>query len=712
MTIFFRLLEPDDKGTALHQAIQQLAQTQRSAERTSSEPQSNSSRRSPNPNTFAVEPESFQQVPGAPFAYWVSEEVRKLFVDFEKVESSGREARIGSSTGDDTRYIRIAWEIPSDQIGRGIRWVWLNKGGSASDFYFGYHLVIDWDEKRRTFRGFCGRIGRLIERPNGLEHFFRPGISWALRTQAGFNTRVMPVGMIFSHKRPTLFVAEQSELLALLAISQTKIFKSMVEIQISFGSYEVGAIQQTPIPDLTPESTATLASLARRAWSLKRSLDTVTQTSHAFILPALLQVNSSSLSNCSLSSLAKAWTDHVTAVESELAHIQTQIDDLVFNLYGISEGDRAGLNSSDAMSESTTDTDSDDDEEDSSNAADLPSLTSELLAYLLSVAFGRFDVRLATGDRPHPPEPEPFDPLPVCSPGMLVGDNGLPAIAPTELPPNYPIQIPFDGILVDDEGHSNDIINRIRDVLNVIWGEQDSDIEQEACHLLSTNGLRVSSLRDYFRKPTAFFNDHLSRYSKSRRQAPIYLPLSTRSGNYTFWLYYHRLTDQTLYTCINDYVEPKLARVKEQIEGIRRAVGSGQWSVVSDQKKTPTTDHRSLTTEIERLQDLESELEDFRDELQRIAQFWKPNLNDGVQITLSPLWSLFRLGKWQKKLKETWDKLEKGDYDWAHLAHSIWAKRVEEKCKKDKSLAIAHNLEHLYETPLETPKSTKRKKKE
>ena len=37
-----------------------------------------------------------------------------------------------------------------------------------------------------------------------------------------------------------------------------------------------------------------------------------------------------------------------------------------------------------------------------------------------------FDVRLATGERELPGEPEPFDPLPVCSPGMLVGDDGLP----------------------------------------------------------------------------------------------------------------------------------------------------------------------------------------------------------------------------------------------------------------------------------------------
>ena len=69
------------------------------------------------------------------------------------------------------------------------------------------------------------------------------------------------------------------------------------------------------------------------------------------------------------------------------------------------------------------------------------------------------------------------------------------------------------------------------------------------------------------------------------------------------------------------------------------------------------------------MQEIERELRDFHDELLRLAKLpWRPNLNDGVQITAAPLWKLFRLPKWQKTLKETWQKLEKGDYDWAHLA--------------------------------------------
>jgi hypothetical protein len=68
------------------------------------------------------------------------------------------------------------------------------------------------------------------------------------------------------------------------------------------------------------------------------------------------------------------------------------------------------------------------------------------------------------------------------------------------------------------------------------------------------------------------------------------------------------------------------------------------------------------------------------------------------------LWKLFQHKPWQKKLKDTWDKLEKGDSDWAHLVYSLWPDRVRKKCQHDKSLAITHGLEDLYKAPPEQPR--------
>ena len=88
---------------------------------------------------------------------------------------------------------------------------------------------------------------------------------------------------------------------------------------------------------------------------------------------------------------------------------------------------------------------------------------------------------------------------------MLQNAQGLPA-APADVPASYPLRISWPGILVDDEGHREDIVGRVREAIQVIWGERAEAIEQEACEILG-----VRSLREYFGKPALFFADHLQR---------------------------------------------------------------------------------------------------------------------------------------------------------------------------------------------------------
>ncbi len=230
----------------------------------------------------------------------------------------------------------------------------------------------------------------------------------------------------------------------------------------------------------------------------------------------------------------------------------------------------------------------------------------------------------------------------------------------------------------------------MQSALRVIWKENADAVEEESCVKLASK-----SLREYFRRSSGFFADHLKRYSKSSRKAPIYWPLATSSGSYTLWVYYPNLTSQTLYTAINDFVEPKLKEVTADGTALRN-------------KGTART--RDEEKQFEILQAFELELIELHDTLLKIAQGYQPNHDDGVRITAAPLWPLFRHKPWQKVLKETWAKLERGDYDWAHLAMNYWPVRVREKCQTDKSLAIAHDLEALYVEPEANPKKARGRK--
>ena len=343
--------------------------------------------------------------------------------------------------------------------------------------------------------------------------------------------------------------------------------------------------------------------------------------------------------------------------------MQAEIDLISFELYGFTDEDRASI----SLIAIDTSSGSSDDVEDGSDVSELPAdSASTLLSWAIGCAFGRFDWRLATGEREVPPFPEPFKSLPAKSLGMLPdGDEPFHA---------------HGGILVDDQGHQHDLARLVEEVLACVKANVPDDV-------------RRWLQRDFF----AF---HMQRYSKSRRKAPIYWPLSTASGSYTLWVYYPSLNSQTLFTAVNDFLDGpngKLTQVSRECAELR-IKSSGR--------------SRDEEKQYETLQTIEQELTDFRDILLKIAPTYKANHDDGVLITAAPLWSLFRHKPWQKILKDTWTKLEKGDYDWAHLAMAYWSKRVREKCKSDKSLAIAHGLEDLYVEPEAAPKKTLGKKKE
>ena len=274
---------------------------------------------------------------------------------------------------------------------------------------------------------------------------------------------------------------------------------------------------------------------------------------------------------------------------------------------------------------------------------------------------------------------------------MLQGGDGSTSSARVHA--DYPVDIAWDGILVDDlglddVGHPSDLVARFARCWRPC-GPRPGESPPLGWRPKSASSSASRTLRDYFRRPTGFFADHLARYSKSRRQAPIYWPLSTASGSYTLWIYYPRLSDDLLYRAVTDYLDPRLAEVERRIAEI-----DGQLSAPI------ARDAAQLRGQLDELRSFRGELTDLRAELLRVAALpYRPNLDDGVLISAAPLHGLFRLPKWRADLNACWEKLAAGDYDWAHLAFAIWPDRVREACRRDRSIAIAHGLEDLYAGP-------------
>jgi hypothetical protein len=632
-TTFLRLLEVlRDKGGTLREAI--------------ASPESYKVRQ-----RFEVNPKSFRTVPGAPFAYWVSDAMRRLYASDSSFGSNGRSVRVGLQTSDDFRFVRAWWEVDPHHLGKS--WFLFAKGGKYSPFYSDIYLCVNWEPGARELWATNNpTIGKPYSniwmlRDTAAFFFFRPGLTWPRRTKSELSLRVMPAGCVFADKGPAAFVEQDDgqHLMALLAVASSKAFRSLLEFQLAAAdakaggaarSYEIGIIDKTPVPTLSSAKIDALAKLAQQAWSLKRQQDASDECSHAFVVPAALSRR-----------VAGTGGD---AASASLADIQRRIDELCYEYYGVEASDRAVIEGSFeragphlAAEAQQIAGDDEDGEECGHNDNQV-----QIQSWLVGVSFGRFDPRLATTERAIPAEPQPFAPLPPRSPGMLPEDED-------------PAQ--RSDIFVDEEGHNDDLTARTRAVAERVRAN------------VSEN------LRGWL--ANEFFPLHIKIYSRSRRKAPIYWQLATPSASYSVWLYIHAFTKDTLYRVQNDYVAPKLAHEERRLESLTR----------ERRDSVTTTERGELPAQEMFVQELRALLE----EVKRIAPLWSPNLDDGVIINFAPLWRLVPHHKpWQKELKSIWDALCEGEYDWTHLAMHLWPERVVAKCVKDRSLAIAHGLEDTF----------------
>ena len=681
-TLFLRLLAGDDKARAMAQAIDGVRDGAADG-----------------PAVHLADPESFHQVPTSPFAYWVSENVRRLFTELPPFGGEERTIKQGLGTLDDFRFVRAWWEVASSRILDGAngpagdviafrhwcrgrtfqksRWAPLAKGGEYSPYHADLYLVVNWERDGEEMKAWIPQVyggGHWSRNIRNVDFYFRLGLTWPRRTDR-LSFRPLPLGCVLGDKGPAVFDTQDDpeSLCGQLPIVNSLPFYSLVRMLVArvdlAQGFEPGLVRLIPVPRPAAPDGAQLANLAHRCVDLKRDLDRANEISHVFHLPALLQVEGGTLAE-----RLAAWHTRVAETERQLAVNQREIDEIASRLYGIEGEDRRAMEADltsrppslrgkgetdAAMEEDAADEDDqegggEESEAEAGPPADARGLVAGLISYAVGCAFGRWDVRFATGQRTAPELPDPFAPLPVCSPGMLTGVDGLPLREP---PAGYPLEIATDGILVDDPDHPDDIVRRVRAVLELIWCEREEAIEREACAILG-----VKELRDYLRNPRLFFEEHIKRHSKSRRKAPLYWLLQSGKRSYGLWLYYHRLDADLLYKALTNYVEPKI-RLEEAarltLRAQREAAGSGGAAV------------RQLERDLERQEALLSELHDFHDKLERVTELQlRPDLDDGVLLNIAPL---RELAPW-KAAKAAWDELQKGKYAWSSVGEQLRAK--------------------------------------
>jgi hypothetical protein len=665
----------------------------------------------PDENIFRASRGDFTSVEGAPISYWLSDSIRRLFRDFPRIEERAADIRQGLATGDDFRFVRAAWEVLPRKIAIDARstentpWVTFAKGGDYSPYWADLHLVVKWGNSGEVMRG------SPASRIQNSSYLGRGGLTWPTRTASGFGPRVLPRGAAFANKGNGIFPAAEVDPLVLLGWLTSRVSQAALDSMVAAAdstssggaakSYEVGLIQKLPWPiDLLNKNQ--LAILMKEVVDIRRSGDVTDETTASFvsiglpvrnstlsdvvicrineeedralrILEVTSEVENSIATDIGLDDAGRHYLDkevgpHPSSYRSELRdqsqfvrQYESRIDVAISELIKERGGSRAianltyfanrrievlahGLEVNPVILVSER-------RRLGLVPPEEPGRTaSDILSYLVGLAFGRWDLRMAFDPSSVHALGDPFEPRPACAPGMLVGVDGLPV---NSSPPDYPLRLPLNGLLLDEPGHIWDIEDALTASAEALFGSAEPMVSD----VIDALGNR--SIRAYMR--STFFKEHLARYSKSRRKAPIYWPLTVPSGGWGVWVYAPQLSRETLYSVASEalrrerYADAEITRLERE-----RASGAAARGA------------KTLDKALDEERKLAEELRRFRQEADRVAGLgWEPDLDDGIVICAAPLADLFPLWKEPAEYRK---ELRAGKYDWSTV--STWADQL------------------------------------
>ncbi len=595
----------------------------------------------------------FDDVPFSSMSYWVPRIAIQRLFNGPTIKDSGFRIAGGLQCNDVFRFIRIYPENLAKDISNN-QWVPFYNGGPYSLYWIQTPQYVLWAENGADIKDKI--INELGDSPSRFVKsegmYLFPGVAGGKRGEY-FDVHIFPEGAIFSNEGRLFQVASRDAELSLLAYLNSHLSQNLVNV---FCGQHKGSeyLRRVPLPTGWIESALGVGEVLS-AINEKRKWSSLDECGQEFIspwapIPSMTHVPPSLLD---ISVELKTALDESNSIVRQAEHsIRNAIATLI-SAELVEEVEASGWtemprpddkieNISDAIATGTTPI----------------GLAQNVLQYCVGIAFGRWDVR----QRCLQPQPVDaitlFHPIPVCTLGMLRDENDLPL---NETPIGYPVRVAWDGLFVDDPNSEDDIVIRVRDTLAVIWSDRVEAVENEACQLLG-----VVELRDYFRKPGkgGFWDEHISRYSKSRRKAPIYWLLQSSKKNYAIWLYYHRLDKDLLFKALVNYVEPKIRLETSRLEALRSQKTAAGGDVAGGGGK----EAKRLAKDVERQEDFLSELRDFEDKLRRAANLHlDPDLNDGVVLNIAPLWELV---PW-KEAKKYWDELMDGQYEWSSIGKQL-----------------------------------------
>ena len=645
-------------------------------------------------NVYRLPQRTFDAIPGAPWAYWLPDGLRRLF---ETLPSLGEVAqpRQGLATGDNFRFLRFWWEVgrkcvafgcrdQAEARASGKRWFPIAKGSRTLNWAGSEFEVINWHCDGAELKAFDGAV---IRNP---DFYFRAGVTLSRVGPSGFSARLNPGGHLFDSSNSASFPRDREGAIGLLGILNSGCSNVLLAAVNPTINFQVGDLVNLPVPTFDRSNVAhTTSQIVRRV----RIQVQASETALEFAGPLRWETG----------------LDKLSAIETSLTFLRCRTDDEVYRLYGISDEDRAAIEAELAGkplvgeedgTEHATRNSSNDEEEDAEGVE--PPMTEEELAarwlsYAVGVVLGRFQPEVAgalgsavyrredfaVGSLPAPDEAEFNQLVGPAERFAYVDADGGRHLFPAEVEVALRELALPDGIAVLDEGHECDLPALVEQALTLMldWDGDTEHAGRNTREVIETGA--GGDLRKFLEKDF-FTRWHLRWY----RKRPVYWPMQSARRSYGFVLFHERVDRSTLYVLQRDYLDHKLNGLRLQIDDLRAQLEGREGRA-----------RKQIERQMDAVAQVLDELAEFAATMERIVRAgYEPApdwIDDGVILRMAPLWELIPI--WKSEPKKHWERLQGGDYDWSHIAMRYWPDRVRERCKAHKSYAIAHGHEEWYE---------------
>jgi len=546
--------------------------------------------------------QDFLAIPGAPIAYWVSENIRDCFAKMETLGHS-YEFRIGMATGNNDEFVRAWHEVAYSRIGFGCqsreeakktrrRWFPYTKGGTYRKWAGNELYVVDWENDGHRLQTTLDPRGKRIRAHNfNLDEVFSPAICWTSVTSAQTSFRLHEGGFLFDAAGGLCQARSDAGLEPALGLLNSSVAKAILPLINSSINVPPGYLSKIPFFEQD------VSHLVEDAIRISRLDWEQFETSWAFLQSPLLCGKDAKKSvSREYSGMREAWIDRTKQMQT----IEHAINVAWIDGYSLSND----LNSAGPPKDVTlfcnpqyrypgtrSKTYTDEERE----AMLLEDTMKEFISYAVGCMFGRYSL-----DKP----------------GLILANQGETSddyrklVSDPTFPPDEDNVIP----ILDEGWFADDIAERFKQFLQVTFGTEN--YEENLAFLEAAIG---KDIRSYFLK--SFYGEHVKMYKKR----PIYWLFSSPNGSFNALIYMHRYRPDTLSIILNDYLRQyheKLRSHRERLE---------QVSISPNANRSEKT---KALKEIDKVSKVLAELKVYEDEIlyPLAAKQVEIDLDDGVKV--------------------------------------------------------------------------------